>query len=104
MAWVQTISADELAENEMQQVVMEDGHKIALVHLSDGIYAIDDTCTHAEASLSEGDVIDSRVKCPLHGAEFEIKSGDVKAFPAVIGVATYDTKIEENTIYVNYGE
>lgn len=104
MAWVETISADELEENELKQVVMEDEHKIALVRLSDGIYAIDDTCSHAEASLSEGEVIDSRVKCPLHGAEFEIPTGDVKAFPAVVGVGAYETKVEDNIIYVNYGE
>ncbi len=101
MAWVETIAVDELDENQMKQVKMEDGHKITLIRLSDGLYALDDTCSHAQASLAEGEIKGDNVKCPLHGAEFDIRTGQVKSFPAVVGVGKYDTKIENDVIYVN---
>lgn len=104
MAWVETIPADTLDIGESTQYVLETGHKIALFRLDDGYYAIDDTCSHAEASLAEGDIVEDNVKCSLHGAEFDIRSGAVKSFPAVIGVGAYQTKVEDNTIFINYEE
>jgi len=104
MPWVETIPVDELNDNEMTRTVLDDGHVIALIRLAENIYALDDTCTHAEASLSEGDIVGKNVRCPLHGAEFEIPTGQVRAFPAVVGVTVYETKIEGNMILVKYGE
>jgi len=104
MPWVRTIGVDELEENKMTRTVLENGHRIALIRLEEGIYALDDTCTHAEASLSEGDIVGKHVRCPLHGAEFEIPTGQVKAFPAVVGVNSYETKVEDDTILVKYEE
>ncbi len=104
MAWVETIPADELNEHQIKQTVMEDGHKIALIRMNDGVYAIDDTCTHAEASLAEGEITGDRVKCALHGAEFDVRTGEVKSFPAVVGVGKYATKVDDNRIYVKYEE
>ncbi len=104
MAWVETISKDDLNQQRITKVTMADGHKIALIHMDDGVYAIDDTCSHAEASLSEGEVVGDHVKCPLHGAEFDVRTGEVKSFPAVVGVAKYDTKTENDMIYVKYGD
>ena len=104
MAWVEALPADALDVNEMQQVRLESGKKIALIHLDDGIYAIDDTCSHAEASLAEGEIISDNVKCPLHGAEFDVRTGEVKSFPAVVGVQNYKTKVDDNSIFVNVEE
>lgn len=104
MAWVETIAEDDLNENGTAQVVMDDGQKIALIRMQDGVYAINDTCSHAQASLAEGEIVGDNIKCPLHGAEFDVRTGEVQSFPAVVGVANYDTKIDNGTIYVNYEE
>ncbi|MEJ2049737.1 MAG: non-heme iron oxygenase ferredoxin subunit [Calditrichota bacterium] len=104
MPWVKTISVDELDENKLTRTILDNGHAIVMIRLPDGIYALDDTCTHAEASLSEGEVIGDHVRCPLHGAEFEISTGQVKSFPAVVGVNAYQTKVEGNMILVKYEE
>ncbi len=104
MGWIVALPADELNIGESKQVVLDTGHKLALFRLEDGYFAIDDTCSHAEASLAEGNVIGDKVKCALHGAEFDIRSGAVKSFPAVIGVGAYETKIENNTVYIKYEE
>lgn len=104
MPWVQTIATEELNESGMAQIVMEDGHKIALIRMDDEVYAINDTCSHAQASLAEGEIVGDNIKCPLHGAEFDIRTGEVQSFPAVVGVANYETRIENGKIYVNYEE
>lgn len=102
MGWIAAAPADELSVGESKQVVMDTGHKLALFRTDDGYFAIDDTCSHAEASLTEGKVVGNHVKCALHGAEFDIRDGAVKSFPAVIGVGSYETKVKDNTVFINY--
>jgi len=104
MPWVETIATEELNESGTAQGVMEDGHKIALIRIDNEVYAINDTCSHAQASLAEGEIVGDNIKCPLHGAEFDIRTGEVQSFPAVVGVANYETRIENGKIYVDYEE
>lgn len=79
--------------------------KIALFHIGDSFYAIDDTCTHEEASLSEGTVYDDedepQVECPKHGAIFDVASGEVRSLPAVKSVRSYETKVEGDDVLVS---
>ncbi len=87
------------------RVVGNDGQRIALFRVGDKFYAIDDTCTHEEASLSEGTVYDDdedepQVECPKHGAIFDITSGAVRSLPAVKSVNSYDTKVDGEYVYV----
>lgn len=81
------------------------GKKIALFHVGENFYAVDDTCTHEEASLSEGtlylDEDEPQVECPKHGAIFEISTGQVLSLPAVKSVRGYDTKVEGDTVLVS---
>ena len=85
--------------------VTVNGRKIALFHLGDRVYAIDDTCTHEEASLSEGTVYDDedepQVECPKHGAIFDIATGEVRSLPAVKSVNSYETKVEGDDVLVS---
>lgn len=74
--------------------------RIALVHIDGNVYAIADTCSHAEASLSEGAIDGGQVICPLHGARFDIKTGAALTLPAVAPVDTYQVRVEDGEIYV----
>lgn len=71
---------------------------IAIFNIGGELYAIGDTCTHEQASLSEGDVDGDNISCARHGATFNIKTGEVVALPAIIPAATYRVKIEGNDI------
>ncbi|GAB4381745.1 MAG: hypothetical protein Kow0042_32220 [Calditrichia bacterium] len=82
------------------QVYEVKGTRIALFRLEDGYYAIDDNCSHEEASLAEGEVEDGEVECPRHGARFDIRTGRNLSFPAVIPVKSYPVKVEEGEIYI----
>ncbi len=77
-----------------------DGDPVAIFNLDGQFYAISDTCTHAQASLSEGFVEEGIVTCPLHGAQFDIKTGKNMTMPAPVPVQTYTVKIEGDAIKI----
>ena len=77
---------------------------IALWNVDGEIYATQDDCTHEETSLSEGDLWDDVVECPLHGAQFNVRTGEVLCLPAVFPLKTYPVKVEGGSVYVQYEE
>jgi nitrite reductase/ring-hydroxylating ferredoxin subunit len=76
------------------------GHVIALANVDGEFFAIDDTCSHEEASLSEGGLTGDVVVCPRHGARFNARTGRVLSLPAVRSVATYAVKVEGDDVFV----
>lgn len=80
--------------------VMVNGTPVALFLIEGKVYAITDTCTHEEASLSEGEVKDRIVTCPRHGSQFELETGRALTLPAYIDAKRYEVKIEGDTVYV----
>jgi len=76
------------------------GKSICVTRVGDLVFAIDDTCTHAEASLSEGDVSGFKIECWLHGAEYDLRTGEVITLPATIALATYPVRIDANSVTV----
>lgn len=74
------------------------GREIAVFNTGSGYCAVDDTCTHAGASLSEGRLEGCRLVCGWHGAEFEC-DGKLAKFPAKIpGLASYPVTVESGRI------
>lgn len=96
--WIRVDSVEDF-EREVKVYVYKD-NPIAVFRLEDGFYAIDDTCTHARASLSEGEIIDDEIECPLHGAVFNIKTGKNLTLPAVKPVRSHPVKVEDGEIYL----
>ena len=79
---------------------MVDGKALAVFNIDGQFYAIDDTCTHAGASLAEGPVAGSVVTCPWHGATFDIATGAALSDPAYEGVKTYHVKVQGDSVFV----
>lgn len=75
-----------------------DGREILLCHTAEGIFAVDNLCTHAEARLCEGKLKGQRILCPLHGAAFDVRDGSVLSRPASIPLATYRVRADEDGI------
>jgi 3-phenylpropionate/trans-cinnamate dioxygenase ferredoxin subunit len=98
--FVRVCSVDELpAVGAVQAEVA--GQKIAIARDSAGdIHAIDDTCSHANVSLSEGDVEDGEIECWLHGSRFDLRSGKPTGLPAVAPIAVYPVKIDGHDVFV----
>ena len=74
--------------------------EVAIFKLDDGIFAIDNICSHEYSQLAEGMVVNCDVYCPKHGSRFDIKTGAVKDFPATRGVKTFPVKIEDGFVWV----
>ncbi|MGE5591353.1 MAG: non-heme iron oxygenase ferredoxin subunit [Bacillota bacterium] len=93
---------------ELSQVTVDgchrvnvEGLRIALFHVGGTIYAIDDTCTHAEASLTEGELDGHEVICPRHGARFDVRTGRALTLPAVVPVETYPVRVDGQDVLVD---
>jgi nitrite reductase/ring-hydroxylating ferredoxin subunit len=75
--------------------------RIALYNVDGEYFATDDTCSHEEASLTEGFLFGDIVECPLHGAAFNVRTGEVEAFPATVGIATFQVRVIDDEIQIN---
>jgi 3-phenylpropionate/trans-cinnamate dioxygenase ferredoxin subunit len=78
-------------------------HRIALVRIDDDFYAIGDTCSHADYSLSEGEVdCDERtVECWKHGSQFSLEDGHPVSLPATRPVPVYEVAVDDGAVYVS---
>lgn len=84
----------------MKRVDTGKGKRILVCHLDDGFYAVDDQCTHEDASLYLGCLHGERIHCSLHGGEFSVKTGEALSEPAEIPLKTYPVSIENGRIWV----
>jgi len=75
---------------------------VAIWHLEDGYFAIDDECPHQGDSLSMGTLEgNGTIACPWHGAQFEIRTGKVLSLPATCGVRTFHVKLVDGDVYIS---
>jgi 3-phenylpropionate/trans-cinnamate dioxygenase ferredoxin subunit len=74
---------------------------IAVFNADGELYAIDDTCTHQDASLSEGWLEDCLVECPLHAASFDLRTGQPTCLPARRPVRTHRATVDDGTVHVH---
>ena len=97
--WVRITSAASLPED--RGIRIEAGqYRIALFRFGDEVHAIGDRCSHAEASLSEGETFDDEIECPRHGATFDLRTGKPLSLPATRSVPVYETKTEGGDLYL----
>lgn len=97
--FIKVAERSEIAEGTGKCIEVE-GKQIALFHLGDEFYAIDDTCTHRGGPLSEGSIEGDEVECPWHRAHFNIKSGQVTGPPAGADVTAYTVRVTGENIEV----
>jgi len=74
--------------------------RIAVFRIGDDVYAIGDRCSHAEASLAEGELFGLEVECPRHGSEFNVTTGKPGSLPATQPVPTYGVEVDDGEVYV----
>jgi len=81
--------------------ITANGKEIIVINTNGNFYAINDTCTHAGASLSEGTLDECIVTCGWHGAKFDCKTGKLSAFPAKIkDLQSYKVVVESDNIFL----
>jgi 3-phenylpropionate/trans-cinnamate dioxygenase ferredoxin subunit len=85
-----------------RKIVRLDDQPVAIFHLDDGYYAIDDVCTHDGGPVAEGTLEGGVIECPRHGARFDVRSGAVLCLPATSPVPTYAVRVEGDEIKVGW--
>ena len=99
--WITVARASEIPVGSSRVLRLED-QPIAVFHLDDGWYAIDDVCTHDGGPVAEGRLEGCIIECPRHGATFDVKTGAALTFPAVAPVATYAVRVVGDDIQVEW--
>jgi 3-phenylpropionate/trans-cinnamate dioxygenase ferredoxin subunit len=99
---IEVAKTSDIPEGEARRVVA-DRIEIAVVNLGNGRFvAVDDICSHAESSLSEGevDVEEETIECPRHGSTFDLATGKPRSLPATVPIATFPVKVEGEAILI----
>ena len=80
-----------------------DGTPVAVVRIGDRVYAINDICSHADVSLSGGevDLDECALECPKHGSLFSLETGEPLSLPAVRPVATYAVEVDGDDVSID---
>jgi len=97
--FVKVAQVSEIKPGEMISVEVG-SEQVLLANVDGSIHAVDDTCSHAYASLSEGDLNGVEVECPLHGGTFNVTTGEPMGPPADESVRVYKVQIEGDDILV----
>ncbi len=95
-------SLADIADNTVTKVTV-DGRPIALASVEGELYAIDDTCSHADFSLSDGelDPIECALECPKHGALFSLRNGEALSLPATSPVQAHTVEVLDGEVLVS---
>jgi 3-phenylpropionate/trans-cinnamate dioxygenase ferredoxin subunit len=97
--WTEVAEVGDIPPGEAKALVVND-RMIAVVNLDGEFYAIDNVCTHAFAILTEGGIEGDLIRCPLHAARFNIRTGAVASPPAYEPLQTYEVKVEGGAVFV----
>ena len=97
--FVEIAGAGGLREGTMKRFDVG-GRRILLANVAGRLYAVDDTCTHEEASLSAGVLKGELVKCPLHNSRFNVRTGEALEEPAEENLRTYPVREERGRVLV----
>jgi nitrite reductase/ring-hydroxylating ferredoxin subunit len=89
----------ELPPGSMRAVMLA-GRELVICHTREGVFALDNICTHAHARLCEGRLRATRLVCPLHGASFDVRDGRVLGPPAEVPLPSHALRIVEGMIEV----
>jgi 3-phenylpropionate/trans-cinnamate dioxygenase ferredoxin subunit len=103
MTFLRACSLADLAEDTPKRVELN-GVPVSIVRTEGEVFAINDICSHANVSLSEGEVEDCAIECWLHGSSFDLRSGKPNGLPATRPVPVYPVKIEGDDVLVSVNQ
>jgi len=95
-----SLSFESLVDSKPMKIDL-DGTPVCVTRIDNEVFAIADTCSHSEASLSEGDVTGFKIECWLHGAEFDLRTGEVVTPPASIPVETFEVNRDGDLLTIS---
>jgi nitrite reductase/ring-hydroxylating ferredoxin subunit len=97
MDWQQVANAADVPEDGTLVVRLR-GQPVCLYNFGGRIYATHDTCTHENASLGDGFILDGKIECPLHQGMFDIATGKALTAPCTVDLKVYPIKVENGKV------
>jgi 3-phenylpropionate/trans-cinnamate dioxygenase ferredoxin subunit len=97
--FVAVTRASELSPGAMRWVAV-DGKRVLLANVAGAFYALSDECGHRQAPLSRGTLAGHVVECPLHFAQFDVRTGRFLSGPASADVRAYEVQVDGDTLFV----
>ena len=97
--WINAVKADKLKPGKHVVVEVDDA-MIVIFNLNGEFYALEDVCTHDGSEIASGCVIGENIECPRHGAQFNIKTGEVAAPPAYEPIDTFPLQVVDGVVQV----
>jgi nitrite reductase/ring-hydroxylating ferredoxin subunit len=97
--FVRVMALAELPAGRMRSCRVE-GREIVICHTKNGLFALDNICTHAFARMSEGRLRGVRLICPMHGASFDVRNGAVLSAPATRPLPTHSVRVVDGAVEV----
>lgn len=94
-----SLKFSDLTPGKPQKVTLGD-KDICVVRVNEEVFAVADICSHAEASLSEGEVSGEKIECWLHGAEFNLRTGEAMTPPATEPLEVYEVKRDGDSVTI----
>ena len=93
---------DDIAPNSAARFEVQ-GRAVAVVRIGDDVYAIGDTCSHANVSLSEGEILEDEreIECWKHGSTFSLETGEPQTLPATQPVPVYVARVVDGMIEID---
>ena len=89
----------EVPPGQMKWVAVA-GERVVLANVDGVFYALRDVCGHKNAPLSRGRVTGCLIECPLHFAQFDLRTGELVNGPVSAAVPVYEVRVESDTVYV----
>jgi nitrite reductase/ring-hydroxylating ferredoxin subunit len=93
------LALDSIAVGRMRSCTIGQ-REIVVCHTREGVFALDNVCSHAFARMSEGSLKGMRIICPMHGAAFDVRSGRVLGGPALMPIEAFQTRVVNGVVEV----
>ena len=101
--WIEVCAVDDV-DREDVVAVAHDGCQYAVYRSPDDVfYATDGLCTHEDAMLADGLVIDHIIECPKHNGRFDYRTGEGKSVPIRVDLRCYPTRVDGGTVSIDIG-
>ena len=102
MGYLRVSKIEEILPGQARSFEVED-LQVLICNVDGELYAIEDVCTHDEASFAQGEWAGCEIECPRHGARFDVTTGNVTALPAVLPLETFPVRINEGNVEIDIG-
>ena len=97
--WTQVAAKADVPEDGTYPATLN-GEPVCLYNVDGEIFATHDICTHGNANLSEGFVVDGHIECPFHQGMFDIRTGAASAAPCSVAIRIYPVKVENGVVWL----